>query len=124
MRSTTIAALRDFWPRSIMNCQLAMCEALSITLDGLRLAPRLAAFAAAAFVRTDPILIPLALAEVLIIIKARRLNSLPNRLFVSWLAGGLLAHFGSSTWPYDYVNKWIFEDQLDQNAPRSPGLMR
>lgn len=60
------------------------------------LAPRLAAFAAAAFVRTDPILIPLALAEVLIIIKARRLNSLPNRLFVSWLAGGLLAHFGQT----------------------------
>jgi hypothetical protein len=25
---------------------------------------------------------------------------------------------GLNTWPYDYANKWIFEDKLDQNAPR------
>jgi membrane-associated phospholipid phosphatase len=25
---------------------------------------------------------------------------------------------GLNTWPYVYVNKWIFEDKLDQNAPR------
>ena len=25
---------------------------------------------------------------------------------------------GLNTWPYDYANKWIFEDKLDQNPPR------
>ena len=25
---------------------------------------------------------------------------------------------GLNTWPYDYANKWIFEDKLDQNVPR------
>jgi membrane-associated phospholipid phosphatase len=26
---------------------------------------------------------------------------------------------GLNTWPYDYANKWIFEDKLDGNAPRA-----
>jgi len=44
----------------------------------------------------------------------RSLSAFPTNQKALWWQGPQ----GLNTWPYDYANKWIFEDKLDQNPPR------
>src|SRR5262249_25259713 len=42
----------------------------------------------------------------------------PSAFTTNWKALWWQSPAGLNTWPYDYANKWISEDKLEQNAPR------
>ena len=52
------------------------------------------------------------------IAEVRNFPRTPSAFLTNQLAMYWQSPEGLNTWPYVYANKWIFENKLDQNAPR------
>src|SRR5947208_157946 len=53
-----------------------------------------------------------------VLAEAAAVRDFPRTFVTSYKAFYWQSPAGLNTWPYDYANKWIFEDKLDQNPPR------
>lgn len=68
------------------------------------MAPVPAAQAVFKFVRTDPILIPLAFCGLIILLRYRRLFNVADRFFAIWFLGGLVFHLGQVYLPSRHLS--------------------
>jgi len=67
------------------------------------IAPIPAALAIVKFVRTDPVLIPLAFCGLMILLRHRKVSNTADRFFALWLLGGLAFHLGQVYFPSRYL---------------------